>query len=420
MSQLITCSRCSKRYASVGYKGANHDIPVCLFCLDIDVDIYNKVKFEQPKGIKNQYVVVHKQTNKFYFVRFIESRNTVFGIRNYYYCDDFSNSFLHHIKWFKEEDIRLVNPEDDEECYQAENFIIAGQIGYALTQCAENEEPEPEWQQLADGIYKNLSGGKTKYEQKYVERTKVDYEEINKFPKAVSLFSGCGGYDLGISKSFNIVGHVEFSNDALKTYEFNKQHSGFGNSELIGNDITEISDDEIKKFSDKHKDIKLIFGGPPCQGFSMTGKRDPKDPRNSLFKDFVRFVKIIQPPFFQMENVKGLKSSKTAKGEKVLDIILESFRKEGYTVNWVIHDASNYGVPQYRKRIIITGIKGNKMPSFPLPTFSGPGEGMTLEDWRIQMKVSLLEKNVTGFKVNTPTDELERLWRVYIQSAEAE
>ncbi len=415
MSQLITCSRCNKRYSSVGYKGQNHDIPVCLFCLDIDVDLHNKVKFEQPKGIKNQYVVVHKKTNKFYFVRHIETRNTVFGIRNYYYCDSFSNSFLNHVEWFKEEDIRLVNPENEEECYQAENFILAGQMGYALTQISENEEPEPEWQQLAEGIYKNLSGGKTKYEQKFVERTKVNYEKINNMPKAISLFSGCGGYDLGVSKSFNIVGHVEWSKDALETYEFNKNHSGFGNSELIGTDITKITDQEILEFKNKHKEIKFIFGGPPCQGFSMNGKRDPKDPRNSLFIDFVRFVKIIKPDFFQMENVKGLKSMKTATGEKVIDIILSSFKNEGYTINWVVHDASNYGVPQNRKRIIITGFRGDKMPSFPLPIHFTEGEGKTIEDWRIIMKLQLSEFGIDNFNPEISTDELEKLWKCNVR-----
>ena len=136
----------------------------------------------------------------------------------------------------------------------------------------------------------------------------------------------------------------------------------------IGKDITNITDAQIEAFRKKHGSISLIVGGPPCQGFSASGKRDPKDPRNSLFIHFVRFVRIIQPDNFIMENVRGLKSMKTAKGENCLDIILKAFREINYTVDWRILNACNYGVPQSRRRIFIQGMRNGKMPTFPLPT----------------------------------------------------
>jgi len=196
-------------------------------------------------------------------------------------------------------------------------------------------------------------------------------------PKAVDLFSGAGGFTLGLAPNYNIVGHVECDKWALETYELNVPHCGFGQSELICRDITKISDDEIAAFGNRHGKISLIVGGPPCQGFSTSGKRDPKDPRNSLFIHFLRFVKIIGPECFIMENVPGMKSMKTAKGESCFEIILNSFKKIGYNVDWRILNACNYGVPQSRRHIFIMGTNNGKMPIFPLPTHFGENEGKT-------------------------------------------
>jgi len=187
-------------------------------------------------------------------------------------------------------------------------------------------------------------------------------------PKAIDLFSGAGGFTCGLAPQYNIVGHVEWDKWALETYELNAPYFGFGCSELIGRDITKITDEEAEAFRRKHGHISLIVGGPPCQGFSTAGKRDTKDPRNSLFIHFVRFVKIIQPENFIMENVPGMRSMKTANGESCMEIILQAFREVGYTVDWRILNAVNYGVPQTRKRIFIYGLSNGKMPTFPLPT----------------------------------------------------
>lgn len=194
-------------------------------------------------------------------------------------------------------------------------------------------------------------------------------------PKAIDLFLGAGGFTLGLAPHYNIVGHVEWDKYCLETYELNAPGCGFGRSELIGRDITEITDEQILSFKQKHGSISLIVGGPPCQGLSLSGKRDPKDPRNSLFTHFARFVKIINPDHFIMENVPGMKSTKTATGENALDIILQAFREIGYRVDWRIQNACNYGVPQSRRRIIIMGNKNGKLPTYPLPTHFGEDEG---------------------------------------------
>src|SRR5690606_11277219 len=99
----------------------------------------------------------------------------------------------------------------------------------------------------------------------------------------------------------------------------------------------------------------IIIGGPPCQGFSHAGKKDPSDPRNSLFKNYAQWVKTLKPKVFVMENVRGLLTGTNEKGEKVIDIIIKTFQKIGYTVNIWELNAANYGVPQIRERIFIVG-----------------------------------------------------------------
>ena len=176
----------------------------------------------------------------------------------------------------------------------------------------------------------------------------------------LDLFSGCGGMTLGfnMSKYYEDVGFVEHWNPAIETYK-----SNFKKSILIGEDITKITEKDMNKLHNTIGPISVIIGGPPCQGFSIAGKRDPKDPRNSLFMDFVRFVKKFKPKMFLMENVRGLTSSKTSKGEKVLDLIINQFNEIGYEVDYRVINAADYGVPQFRHRIFLVG-RQKDMKSF--------------------------------------------------------
>lgn len=115
-----------------------------------------------------------------------------------------------------------------------------------------------------------------------------------------------------------------------------------------------------------------MIGGPPCQGFSLSGNRDKSDPRNSLFMEFIRCVKELQPKFFVMENVPGLLSMKTAKGQKVSEIIKAEFRAIGYKVAYDVLNAADFGVPQTRERVFFIGVKEGipycKSEIFPKPT----------------------------------------------------
>jgi DNA (cytosine-5)-methyltransferase 1 len=106
-------------------------------------------------------------------------------------------------------------------------------------------------------------------------------------------------------------------------------------------------------------DIDGVVGGPPCQGFSLSGNRDPKDPRNSLFVDFARFVTHFRPRFFVMENVPALLSMRTHAGERVFNIIEATFREVGYKVSSRLLNAADYGVPQVRERLFVIGVRAD-------------------------------------------------------------
>lgn len=169
--------------------------------------------------------------------------------------------------------------------------------------------------------------------------------------KIIDLFAGCGGLSTGFEMAgFNIPVAIEKDEWASETYQANHPET-----KVITEDITEIKNP--LDIIEKGIQIDGIIGGPPCQGFSLSGKRDPKDPRNSLFMDFIRFIKDFQPKFFMMENVPGLLSMKTANGELVKDLIVSEYEKAGYNSTYKILNAAEYGVPQSRTRVIFIGIR---------------------------------------------------------------
>ena len=170
--------------------------------------------------------------------------------------------------------------------------------------------------------------------------------------KAASLFSGCGGLDLGfIHEGFEIIWANDFFKEAVQTYEKNiGDHIVFG-------DITKIQSEEIPN------DFDILLGGFPCQGFSVANiKRSMKDERNFLYKELLRLLKDKQPKFFVAENVKGLLSMH--KG-KVFEMIVNDFRSLGYDVNYKLLKASDYGVPQNRERVVIIGNRLGLNNPFP-------------------------------------------------------
>lgn len=183
-------------------------------------------------------------------------------------------------------------------------------------------------------------------------------------PKAISLFSGCGGLDLGFSAAgFNIVGHVELDSAAQNIYK-----SNFPDSELLGTDVCHISESDIDDWKNKYGKIDLLIGGPPCQGFSLAGKRDPNDIRNQLYQYYVRIVSKVQPKVFVMENVRLLTSMKTADGELFIDQIRQAFESVGYNISINEINAQDFGVPQSRERVIIVGVRVDSRKDFVFPS----------------------------------------------------
>ena len=150
------------------------------------------------------------------------------------------------------------------------------------------------------------------------------------------------------------------------TFEKNHPHT-----KLLRGDIRDIKDWNALVPSTIRNCVDGIIGGPPCQGFSLSGNRDRHDPRNSLFMDFLRCVKHFRPKFFVMENVKGLLSMKTADGSSVIEIILNEFSKAGYKTSYSVLNSAWFGAPQLRERVFIIGVAAkfpfNESLIFPQP-----------------------------------------------------
>ena len=162
---------------------------------------------------------------------------------------------------------------------------------------------------------------------------------------------------------FDVAAAVEIDPIHCAVHEFN-----FPETAVISRSVVGLSAAEIRlRAKLGKKPIDCVFGGPPCQGFSMIGHRVLDDPRNQLVLEFVRLVSELEAKSFVFENVKGI----TVGSQKVvLDEIVEAFDKAGYDVRlpWQVLDAASFGVPQHRQRLILMGVKkGEKLPVYPLP-----------------------------------------------------
>lgn len=172
-------------------------------------------------------------------------------------------------------------------------------------------------------------------------------------PVAVSFFAGCGGLCYGLKAAgFNIVAANELVDKYKAVYELN-----FPNIDFLSNDIRDISDSEIKKLLLKYPDIDLLAGGPPCQGFSLAGKRDVFDERNTLFQYYLHLADIIRPKIILMENVRLLTTMKAPDGNLVKDMIIDTFNTIGYNGDFYIVNAADFGVPQNRERVFFVGVR---------------------------------------------------------------
>lgn len=205
--------------------------------------------------------------------------------------------------------------------------------------------------------------------------------------KILSLFSGCGGMDLGFEGGFSFLGkeyprhnvEIKFANDILipatKCYEYNFHKS------VETKSITDLTDEDLPE-----TDIDLVLGSCPCQPFSYAGKRKGlSDPRGTLYQDLIRIIEKYKPKMFVSENVDGIRNSKKDRhGEAVdksaLDTMMQSFEKAGYHSIYKVVNSADYGVPQTRRRVIIIGIRDDlgevKDITYPEPTHAESIEGL--------------------------------------------
>jgi len=220
----------------------------------------------------------------------------------------------------------------------------------------------------------------------------------NKY-KLVELFSGAGGMSTGFKMAgYDVLLGVDHIPKFCETFEKNDKKA-------ICKDIRELTIEDIRKEIGDVK-VHVVSGGPPCQGFSHAGRRDQKDPRNSLFMDFVRIVAGLGPDVFVMENVPGILTMKTMNGELVKDIIFAEFKKIRYQVEVKKLLACDYGVPQKRKRVIFIGTRLNKEITFPEPTHSKDPiikpDGTKTEKWVGVSRVLLPREKVDESFFHSP------------------
>lgn len=196
--------------------------------------------------------------------------------------------------------------------------------------------------------------------------------EISRAPavNVISLFSGCGGLDLGFKKAgFNIIFANDIEKRCWETYEKNLGHP------IDGRSIVEIPSSEFP-------DADGIIGGPPCQSWSLAGEmRGIDDKRGRLFYEYIRILQDKKPKFFVAENVPGI-LSRTHIGE--FERILQEFAKWGYKIKYQLLDARDYGVPQERKRVFIVGIRADLKQefNFPIALYTQNPANSSSQQWR--------------------------------------
>ena len=183
-------------------------------------------------------------------------------------------------------------------------------------------------------------------------------------PIGIDLFAGAGGLSLGFEQAgFDVAAAVEIDPIHAAVHEFN-----FPQCVTICRSVAEITGMAIREMAHIGlRDIDVVFGGAPCQGFSMIGKRALDDPRNTLVHHFVRLVVELGAKYFVFENVRGLT---VGRHKQFLDELMKSFRDNGYDVldPYRVLNAVDYGVPQSRQRLFLIGCKkGCRLPSYPLP-----------------------------------------------------
>jgi DNA (cytosine-5)-methyltransferase 1 len=221
----------------------------------------------------------------------------------------------------------------------------------------------------------------------------------------VDLFSGVGGMTLGFEREgFENIFSIDFDKTICQTYKKN-----FPNHILIEKDIKNLTEKEILELT-KGKEVDIIFGGTPCQGFSMAGNIGRSfidDPRNHLFKEFARVVSILKPKFFIIENVARVYNHNKGKTRKE---IISLFKKLGYEIECKVLNSANYGVPQVRNRVFFIGNRLHLKNKFPEKTYDKHTQttisNQKIKHWRtIKEAIDDLPKLDSGESSNIPNHE---------------
>lgn len=189
----------------------------------------------------------------------------------------------------------------------------------------------------------------------------------------IDIFAGCGGLSTGLLKAgWTGLFAVEKNGDAFETLRHNlisnTNHFKWPKWLAVSeHDIDEIIKDHKEDLIALRSSVKLIAGGPPCQGFSLAGKRDKNDQRNKLVKSYIKFIRLVEPEAIVFENVYGFTVNfKDKKGTKQYSSYVErALRRSGYNTYYDIINMADYGVPQNRKRFILVALKhGNSKEVF--------------------------------------------------------
>ena len=231
-------------------------------------------------------------------------------------------------------------------------------------------------------------------------------------PKTIDLFAGAGGLSLGFEQAgFDIVSAVEIDPVHACVHKYN-----FPNTKVFCKNIENLSGTDLMAGHDK---IDIIIGGPPCQGFSMIGKRDMNDHRNSLVMQYMRIVKEVQPRYFVMENVGGIT---VGKAKEILEAAISFIEENGFKVvkPYRVLNAANYGVPQARKRLFLLGYKdGEVAPEYPKENDEHSTVYDAISDLpNIDLYPELLESDVLNYSVNPQSFYAKKLHDVALDQTD--
>lgn len=226
---------------------------------------------------------------------------------------------------------------------------------------------------------------------------------------ALSLFTGAGGMDIGVSEAgFHVLASIEIDPhccSTLRAASVRKPHKPL----VIEADIRTINPKQLMQQIGLHPgDLDLLCGGPPCQAFSQIGKQGAlKDERGLLLFEMTRFAEVFRPKAILIEQVKGLLGARDMKGKRggVLEMLLSDLERLGYVPKWRILHAADYGVPQMRKRVFIVATEKPNGFEFPVPTHCAPDQASPLFPLPLYVTVG---EAIAGLGPPSPKKETSR------------